>query len=796
MTNASNSFTRSQNKHKISNKSISKSTLQIGHYSSGSGNSNQGNSNQLSNTNQPITTDESDDDDTSCKEVKINNEIICISDSEESFDHDESKFLNGELYYCSICRMHNKYNHNCYKFNKEISTCLVPNCNIVCRSIEDFMPHYRQHIGITNGADLCNFCYQECTVYNCDSSGNHACLASAFKCYSCNAIFHNMPKFAIHKLKSHYGRLINSSGNFLCLYCEKSSSELNDIKEHIEYCRKNQTESEVQSPIKQKKPKINKKKVFKNKNKPKKLRTSQHKLFTCLKQSCNLIFQSFPVFKFHHREHFGIGNKLLMCWQCCSPFKNVNSLRIHQVQGNCRTPGMFKCYECNTNYDDIQNLSIHKYTKHYGDLICKNKKTMNCIYCSFVTDINNFKSHLVQCQYQSQTNKSISNSTLIKSSKCGFKCTSCNKICLTLAALSSHKKVHDRQKNSMKTKQHELININNYKETNEQMDLTLPSTSRSNKTIETSDFDKTSPSNNKNICDEINATSNTLEIIEKEKSINKIQYVDGFYFCSKCPKKFRSRQGLSRHRLYCSNIRLNPKTDLPCNYYCTKCKEYYTRSSFSDHWKKNHGKRLPYNKNKRYQCNKCPHKFVYKIAMTMHREHVHGELNNSAIKENSPDNCFPILPIISETKSLAEESMENIENKQIKEEFINTLLDNSIIKCEESANSDFEYISECNLNEFNDSGKSEEYNKSNNDADNNKNDIDVHNAQYDNIINNESDNIEMLSKVQFHDEDTLLVVHNVNEIEKNIEDVGCIDNVTSLKKDDHNVEISSTQNIK
>lgn len=746
--------------------------------------------------------------------MDITNEVICISDDESPND---LSILN----YCSICKTKKNFKHDCSKYNKEFSTCLMPNCNILSRSTRDFTPHYRQHIGIPAGVVLCHRCFKENKKSERDENGHHTnCnTTNLFKCYTCNVNFNNMAEFAFHKLKTHNGRLINSSGNYLCFYCEKSSQNLMDINEHIKHCLENQTEtvSECNTILKEE----TEKNILISKNYTKKVntpikeeilpRSSTHLLFTCLKPSCNIIFQNFAIFKSHHREHFNIGNDL-MCWQCCSPFSNLNLLRAHQVKGYCRTPGMFKCFECSEKYNDLQSLSIHKFIIHDGELMLskKNKKNIKCPNCKNEIDILNLKSHLIKCQFK-KDKKIIKPSNNIITSKpkliknvirCApFKCEFCCKVCLTAAALSSHIKIHSNvPRKRMIRKQSKLINygeneintsLNNSQhnesiesdnlsvadtnnlieideddntlpstsqinesiksnnccvtDTNDmeidEEDNTLPSTSQSNESdnccvadtndIEIDEEDNTLPStskNNKSIksencnlgntsiiketdrevntlpsaslnnetvqsddcniadssivketdeqintlqstskingsikfddCDLTNSSvpkeictlpstsqssgpiksdcdisniSNTKEInLRSSTSVNnEVNHeistcVDELFSCSKCNKKFSSQRGLSVHQSFHSKVNIFPKNQIR-NYYCTKCKEYFTSSGFGDHWRLTHGKRLSCIKFKRYSCSKCQSKFIYKMALLMHKEHKHSD---------------------------------------------------------------------------------------------------------------------------------------------------------------------------
>ncbi|CAI6343588.1 unnamed protein product [Macrosiphum euphorbiae] len=641
---------------------------------------------------------ESDDEDPSCSVVKDPVEIVDLlsSDGEEpckSSFKNESINEAEKLYYCSICQKKNILNHDCSQNNKSFFTCLVPNCNILSRSKKDFTPHYRRHIGLSSHAVMCRRCYQEIKKTDRDASGHYhiRCrTVNLFKCYSCSVIFNSMEEFAYHKLKSHNGRLMNCFGNYLCFHCEKSAPDLTTIIEHTKHCLENQANNITEYGMKLKEPTENETDLLPVKKSPlknvlerkrgnmKKIpRSSTHILFTCLKPSCNLIFQNFNVFKFHHREHFELGNTL-MCWQCCVPFSSLNNLRGHQVKGNCRIPGMFKCYECSEQFDDLQSLSIHKFTLHDGDLISnkKNNKNLICAYCHKGILIHNFKSHLIACQYNNvETNSKIipkSKTTYIKKYKGPYKCMICNKVCLTAAALSSHVKIHnpsppkkivkERMSNtSLRTdadyglgnlsgpnvKAEYLEMVNTCKREPEEPNEN--STAHFDEEIE-SIIEMATADENNEIDAEMTTLSDHYLSNETTESVNYDAYT---IKCTNCPRKFKSNSGLARHWQFCDQQ--NPSKTKPQRYYCTKCKKYFTRLTFFQHWRVYHGKRLPYHKYRRYSCKQCPFKFMYHIALIMHIEHEHGVKDDTvAVTSNAtPINCEVVLPIISGSTSLA-----------------------------------------------------------------------------------------------------------------------------------------------
>ncbi|XP_022182112.1 zinc finger protein Xfin-like [Myzus persicae] len=717
-SNASSSFTNSRS----TTKQLNTNKYNVNGCSSSGSNSVNSNNKQgdfscssITNHSKSATVDsESDDDIISCVEVENQVETIDLlsSDNEETCKNECINEVE-KLYYCSICQKKNILNHDCSQYNKSFFTCLVPNCNILSRSKKDFTPHYRRHIGLSSTAVMCRRCYQEIKTTDRDASGHFhiSCrTVNLFKCYACNVVFNSMEEFAYHKLKSHNGRLMNSFGNYLCFYCEKSAPDLTQIIEHSKHCVQNQTQNVTEYGMKLKEPTENETDLIPVKKSPpknvlerrrgyvKKIpRSSTHVLFTCLKPSCNLIFQNFNVFKFHHREHFELGNTL-MCWQCCVPFPTLNSLRVHQVKGNCRIPGMFKCYQCSEQFDDLESLSIHKFTLHDGELIAnkKNNKSIMCRYCNKGTLIHNFKSHLITCQYNNVDKrlkiKPKSKATYTKKYKSPYKCNVCNKVCLTAAALSSHLKTHNPSRPKIKlikklpsktaatlsshTKTHnpsgskiklikelprtteepisamkeEYLMMANSGIKHEPGEEIIPSTSYDYGIIECMNNDMIDypDDGNNEIDDETNTLSDNTRTDGTMESNNYESYL---FRCKKCPRKFKSNSGLARHRQFCDK---NTLKRVPENYYCTKCKKYFTRLSFFQHWRIYHGKRLPYHKYRRYTCKQCPFQFMYLVALTMHMEHVHGLQDNVTLPSNiTPMNNEEMLPIISETTSLA-----------------------------------------------------------------------------------------------------------------------------------------------
>lgn len=641
---------------------------------------------------------------------------------------------------------------------------MVPNCNILSRSLKDFTPHYRQHFGLSSSAIMCPCCYQELKQSDCGKNSSHICCHTfnLFKCYTCSVVFNNMKEFAYHKLKAHNGLLMNSYGNYLCFYCEVSSPDLTNIIEHTKHCLENQQKNLTKHGKKLKDPTKNitqllpvKKSNMKNntlehkKGNEKKIpRSSTHILFTCLKPTCNLIFQNFTVFKFHIREHFKFGDKL-MCWQCCLPFSDLNALRSHQVKGDCRTPEMFKCYECSELFNDLEKLSIHKYTLHNGNLIANKKnKTIACVYCKKDVHIHNLKSHLVTCQYNlgkpHNTDVQIKpKSTYTKKNKGPFKCVICSKVCLTAAALTSHVKIHNPsplKKTVKKRMSNTSLRAENCPEVshssnNQETDVEINQSS-------TSQYDTIEPINNDmaNIGEnnEVDVEMNTLSGNSNNETMESVNYgmfpiVNTVFKCNNCPRKFKSNSALAKHWQFCCNSIPSTSKNKPHNYYCTKCKKYYTRLTFLQHWRIYHGKRLQYHKFRRYSCKKCPFKFMYKIALTMHIEHVHGDQDNTIAVTSSnvtPTNCVVMLPVISETTSLANNIPETttVNNVPIKQEANENILSNH---WEVTDNKMKENIIEHNKNEVNDL-KNNEVNDLKNNEDN-----DLKNNEVSTLKNNE-----------------------------------------------------------
>ncbi|XP_001942803.2 zinc finger protein 37 [Acyrthosiphon pisum] len=411
-----------------------------------------------------LISDDEDDDNDNIENVDVseNEETIDLSqdeeiielssdseDNENNIKKEDGNDVTDKLYYCSICQKKNILNHDCSQHTKSFFTCLVPGCNILSRSKKDFTFHYQPHIGMSSSGVMCHRCFKGIDQSNMDDNGYHIyCdMENAFKCYLCNLRYKSIQELAYHKLKSHNGILLNVHGNYLCFHCEESSPDIHEIGNHMKHCLESQAKNETAASMKSKKEtellpiKIKKKNVMVRTNKNNNMipRTSEHVLFTCLKPSCNVIFQSFSNFKFHYRRHFELGNALV-CWQCCKPFSDIPDLRAHQVKNNCRTPGMYKC-KCSAKFDDLESLSIHKLTFHGGKLVAgkKNRKTIVCAFCQMDINIFNFKSHLATCR-----KKNCKQNTCTTKSKGEYTCLTCERVFASSISLSNHSRVHNR----------------------------------------------------------------------------------------------------------------------------------------------------------------------------------------------------------------------------------------------------------------------------------------------------------------------------------------------------------------
>jgi len=303
---------------------------------------------------------------------------------------------------------------------------------------------------------------------------------------------------------------------------EKSYPDLMLINEHKINCRDNQFKSVEKNEMDLTEPEVEANETSINEKLL--LRTSHLSFFTCLKPYCNLIFPYFPTFKLHHREHFEIGNEL-MCWQCCKSFPRLTCLRNHQFNGNCRTLGMFKCYECSEQYEDIQSLSIHKYITHNGNLQLqkKNKKTCKCPTCKIDININDLRNHLIQGQCNNT--KMAPTPIFVKQKRwCTSKCKICGKVCHTAATLAIHSKVHKPGSSKIRNQHNELAT--DYQITYIKENLTISSQSQSNETPKRINYDQ-------------------------------FPFVDGMYSCIKCPKKFNTKRGMGIHWNYCCKVKKN-----------------------------------------------------------------------------------------------------------------------------------------------------------------------------------------------------------------------------------------------
>lgn len=156
--------------------------------------------------------------------------------------NDESSNM---IFDCSMCQKKGNYKHDCCEYNIEISTCLVPNCNVMSRSMNDILLHFRHHMAVVFGENLCRVCRRNyqlninkmCSTKSCGS--NNIVLTNVFKCHECNIVCKTMIEFASHKLKFHDCILKDSTGKYVCLHCKMSSIQMTLIVTHSKTCSKN-----------------------------------------------------------------------------------------------------------------------------------------------------------------------------------------------------------------------------------------------------------------------------------------------------------------------------------------------------------------------------------------------------------------------------------------------------------------------------------------------------------------------------------------------------------------------------
>jgi len=339
------------------------------------------------------------------------------TDSDDTSIVDNDDYANNMLINCFLCQKYIKYDHNCWEYNNKIATCLVPNCNVVSRTLNEILPHYRHHIVLHFGETLCRVCrrsYQRnvdkiCEFDECGS--NNISINNVIKCYDCDIVFQTMLDLTRHKLEKHDCVFKHSTGKYICLHCDMASNNMTMIVTHSNGCFANSLNFEryinkkhrQRSTANSSKGERNTQGVLIPKNIKKKniVNTKNHMLFACIKPSCKKIFISFGTFKNHHRKHFEIQNKLLMCWQCLAQFDSVKCLRMHQ-KTICRKPDIFACNECSKKHNDLEALSIHKYIFHDGDLKYSKRvkgNFINCKYCKQQTNVNTLKKHLIMCSF-------------------------------------------------------------------------------------------------------------------------------------------------------------------------------------------------------------------------------------------------------------------------------------------------------------------------------------------------------------------------------------------------------------
>ena len=212
------------------------------------------------------SSDESDDDSCIITTPPIDTVVLISddeinelsSDSEDNENNIEKENVNKvteKLYYCSICQKKNILNHDCSQHTKSFFTCLVPGCNMLSRSKKDFTFHYQPHIGMSSSGVMCHRCFKGIDRSNIDDNGCHIyCdIENAFRCYLCNIRFKSIQEFAHHKLKTHNGILMDAHYNYLCLHCEESSPDIEEINDHMDHCLENQAKNETAASMKPKK---------------------------------------------------------------------------------------------------------------------------------------------------------------------------------------------------------------------------------------------------------------------------------------------------------------------------------------------------------------------------------------------------------------------------------------------------------------------------------------------------------------------------------------------------------------
>lgn len=338
-------------------------------------------------------------------------------------DDDENEEITVPLY-CSICK-DTKYEHDCTEYNKELSTCMIPNCNVVFRSTKDFDQHYIKHLGVAPGAVICRLCYTENKESYTNLPHIQNCNQNVFVCYMCRVLFENMAQIAHHKLKYHKGRLV-VNGTISCLHCEFQSDDMLFVSRHEKDCRKKQIENAVNQT----------ETTNENSRRPYKyIITKNMKFFIC--KQCDEIFGSLINFKKHILGHLVGRKKMFMCWKCLKPQDSRSALLSHQRSDDCNLgPEFLKCNTCGEHFHNIETFSVHRYTKHDA-LYLYEYPTIPCPFCKIEFAMKDLKDHLNICSTEKETfrlnNTGDSNN---------FICTVCNKIFNRKIGYIAHIKTH------------------------------------------------------------------------------------------------------------------------------------------------------------------------------------------------------------------------------------------------------------------------------------------------------------------------------------------------------------------
>lgn len=166
---------------------------------------------------------------------------------------------------------------------------------------------------------------------------------------------------------------------------------------------------------------------------------------------CKTLFNTEEAIK--HLENHSIDFQNKICPDCDDTFHDSIHLQSHNLRIHSGGKKMYKCSMCEKSFFSEKGLLSHKQTMHGKS----SKKVFSCNKCkmNFYTE-KEFETHVefahrvvLNCKYCDKTLDNMKRlvqheNNHLKQVKSIYKCNVCGKVVKTLAALKSHKTVHNR----------------------------------------------------------------------------------------------------------------------------------------------------------------------------------------------------------------------------------------------------------------------------------------------------------------------------------------------------------------